>query len=61
MTIKIKRHPLTSSLRNQKNIFCSDIVSNVSNLANKIGIPVKNWHLPLHKYTGPFTELDKIG
>ena len=59
MTIKIKRHPLTSSLRNQKIFSGSDIVSNVSNLANKIGMPVKNWHLPLHKYTGPFTELDK--
>jgi len=32
-----------------------DIVSGASKLANKIGIPLKNWHLPGHKYTGPFT------
>jgi hypothetical protein len=31
----------------------------VSKLSSKIGIPLKNWHLPGHKYTGPFTELDK--
>lgn len=36
-----------------------DIVSTVSKLANKIGVPLKNLHLPGHKYTGPFTELDK--
>lgn len=32
-----------------------DIVSSVE----KLGIPFKNWHLPGHNYTGPFTELDK--
>ncbi len=36
-----------------------DIVSIASKLSNKLGIPLKNWHLPGHKYTGPFTELDK--
>jgi len=35
-----------------------DIVSTVSKLAKKIGVPLKNLHLPGHKYTGPFTELD---
>ena len=36
-----------------------DLVSAASKLANKLGIPLKNWHLPGHKFTGPFTELDK--
>lgn len=36
-----------------------DIVSGASKFASKIGIPLKNWHLPKHNYTGPFTELDK--
>ena len=36
-----------------------DIVLVASKLAEKIGIPLKNWHLPGHKFTGPFTELDK--
>ena len=36
-----------------------DIVSGASKLADKLGIPLKNWHLPGHKYTGPFTELIK--
>lgn len=36
-----------------------DIVSSLANFSNRIGIPLKNWHLPGHKYTGPFTELDK--
>jgi len=36
-----------------------DIVSTVSKLADKIGVPIKNHHLPGHKFTGPFTELDK--
>jgi len=36
-----------------------DIVSSVSKLAKKIGVPLKNLQLPGHKYTGPFTELDK--
>ena len=36
-----------------------DIVSTVSKLAKKIGVPLKNLHLPGHKYSGPFTELDK--
>ena len=36
-----------------------DIVSRASKLASKLGIPLKNWHLPRHNYTGPFTELDK--
>jgi len=36
-----------------------DIVSTVSKLAKKIGVPLKNVHLPGHKFTGPFTELDK--
>jgi len=35
-----------------------DIVSSASKLANKIGTPLKNWHLPGHKCTGPFTELE---
>jgi len=35
-----------------------DIVSGASKLADKIGIPLKNWHLPGHKYTGPFTTLE---
>jgi len=29
-----------------------DIVSSVSKLANKIGLPLKNWHLPGHKHKG---------
>ena len=29
-----------------------DIVSGASKFANKIGIPLKNWHLPGHKFTG---------
>jgi len=37
---------------------CGDIVSGASKLANKIGIPLKNLHLPGHKYTGPFTTLE---
>ena len=36
-----------------------DIVSGASSLARKLGIPLKNWHLPGHKFTGPFTELEK--
>jgi len=36
-----------------------DIVSRASKLASRLGIPVKNWHVPKHKYTGPFTELHK--
>ena len=36
-----------------------DIVSGASKLASRLGIPLKNWHLPKHKYTGPFTELHK--
>ena len=36
-----------------------DIVSSLSKLANKVGIPLKNFHLPGHKFTGPFTELHK--
>ena len=36
-----------------------DIVSTASKFSDKIGIPLKNWHLPGHKFTGPFTELDK--
>jgi len=36
-----------------------DIVSTVSKLAKKIGVPLKNLHLPGHKYTVPFTLLDK--
>jgi len=35
-----------------------DIVSSASKLADKIGLPLKNWHLPGHKYTGPFTTLE---
>jgi len=52
MTIKIRRNQLRFSCG-------GDIVSSASKLANKLGIPLKNWHLPRHKYTGPFTELDK--
>ena len=44
---------------NNKIKYGSDIVSGISKIASKIGIPLKNWHLPGHKYTGPFTELDK--
>lgn len=29
-----------------------DVVSSASKLAEKIGIPLKNWHLPKHNYTG---------
>jgi len=29
-----------------------DIVSTVSKLAKKIGVPLKNIHLPGHKFTG---------
>jgi transposase InsO family protein len=36
-----------------------DIVSTISKVAKKIGIPLKNIHLPGHNYTGPFTELHK--
>lgn len=36
-----------------------DIVSGVHSVARKLGIPLKNWHLPGHKFTGPFTELEK--
>ena len=39
--------------------FGGDIVSTISKVAKKIGIPLKNIHLPKHNYTGPFTELDK--
>jgi len=35
-----------------------DIVSGASKLTDKIGIPLKNWHLRGHKYTGPFTTLE---
>jgi hypothetical protein len=35
-----------------------DVVSGLKSIANKLGIPQK-WHLAKHKYTGPFTELDK--
>lgn len=36
-----------------------DIVSSLTKFSNRIGIPLRNWHLPGHKFTGPFTELDK--
>lgn len=36
-----------------------DLISGLKSVANKLGIPLKNWHLPRHNYTGPFTELDK--
>ena len=29
-----------------------DIVSGLRSFANKIGIQLKNWHLPQHNYTG---------
>jgi len=29
-----------------------DILSGASKLADKLGIPLKKWHLPGHKYTG---------
>lgn len=29
-----------------------DIVSKASSIAKKIGIPLKNWHLPGHNFTG---------
>jgi len=34
-----------------------DIVSSAFKLADKIGIPLKNWHLPCHNNTGPFSDL----
>ena len=40
-------------------MYGGDIVSSLSKLSEKIGIPLRNWHLPGHKFTGPFTELDK--
>lgn len=40
-------------------MYGGDIVSSLSKVSEKIGIPLKNWHLPGHKFTGPFTELDK--
>ena len=40
-------------------IIGGDIVSSLSNVADKIGLPLKNVHLPGHNFTGPFTELDK--
>lgn len=36
-----------------------DLVSKLSDVSEKIGIPLKNFHLPGHNFTGPFTELDK--
>lgn len=36
-----------------------DLVSSMSNFSTKLGMPLKNWHLPGHKFTGPFTELEK--
>jgi len=36
-----------------------DIVSSASNLADKIGLPLKNWHSPGHKYTGPFITVNE--
>jgi len=36
-----------------------DIVSGASKLASRLGISLKNWHFPKHKYLGPFTELHK--
>jgi len=35
-----------------------DIVSSASKLADKIGIPLKNWHLLGHNYTAPFSDLE---
>ena len=29
-----------------------DVVSGIANVAEKIGIPLKNLHLPGHKFTG---------
>jgi hypothetical protein len=40
-------------------IIGGDIVSGFSNVAEKVGLPLKNFHLPGHNFTGPFTELDK--
>ena len=42
-----------------KNVRGGDIVSGASRFASKLGISLKNWHLPGHNFTGPFTELDK--
>jgi len=35
-----------------------DNVPSASKLADKIGLPLRKWHLPGHKYTGPFTTLE---
>jgi hypothetical protein len=35
------------------------MVSGLTKVADKLHIPLKNWHLPKHNFTGPFTELDK--
>ena len=36
----------------RRNKYGGDIVSGASKIADKIGIPLKNWHLPGHKFTG---------
>ena len=35
------------------------MVSGAKKFASKIGMNLANWHLPRHKFTGPFTELNK--
>ena len=38
----------------------SDIVSGITKFSKKLGLPEpKNFHLPGHKFTGPFTEFEK--
>jgi hypothetical protein len=29
-----------------------DVVSGLKSFASKLGIPLKNWHLPRHNFTG---------
>ena len=36
-----------------------DIVSGLAKVSKKLGVPLKNIHLPKHNFTGPFTELHK--
>lgn len=44
MVIKVKR--LNTNKKG------GDIVSGLTKVANKVGIPLKNWHLYKHNYTG---------
>ena len=44
-----KKYSRRSKINNKHG---GDIVSSASKFAKKIGIKLKNWHLPGHKYTG---------